>query len=116
MIEQPPVGLTTKCRVIRCTDGDTIVLELTKQIVVRLLDVWANEIKEGGANVKEYLEKRLPSGSECVVHIPYHLELDDYFTFGRILGIIYKDGININKELVDKELATKTKPKKKSKK
>lgn len=95
----------------RIINGDTIVADLgviLNDQHVRLygIDVWevTGESREKGLEAKEYLVKRLVEG-EVIIGIWPEWGRDGKGNFGRWLGIIYMDGVNINDELVEKEHA-----------
>lgn len=121
-LETPSERLVTSGRIKSVYDGDTVVLELTKEVRVRLLDCWAPEIrtrdeneKERGYAAKAYLESLLESGEIVLVDIPMTTKLQDSLTFGRVLAYIYTDvdddgtKENVSKEMVEAGHATRTK-------
>lgn len=93
-------------RVIRITDGDTIVLEKNER--VRLLGVNAPEIESryhpgepGGAEAKKWLQAKLQGRS---VYLEYDRQTRDHYK--RTLAHLYlPDGEHINLSLVEKGLA-----------
>ena len=99
-------------KVERIIDGDTIVVDLYLGLGVILddqyirfygIDTWevTGEEKEQGLIAKDYLVERL---SEGVIEIEIRPEWgqNGKGSFGRWLGIVYVDGVNINAELVEK--------------
>lgn len=96
-MKAPEYGLTTKCKLTRIIDADTIEVELTRKITVRLLDLYAPEKNtEEGKRLIEYLTKIL-NKKDLILHIPAsdRLQIKDIFTFGRVLGYIWtEDDIN----------------------
>ena len=52
-MKQPPVGLTTKVRVTNVVDGDTIDVEIVKNIRIRLRDCWWPETRTRDLEEKE---------------------------------------------------------------
>ena len=75
--ESPPIGWTVPVRVVQVYDGDTVVVEITKRVRVRLLDCWAPEVrtkdkaeKQKGYASKDHLKKIIPEGSDAILHIP----------------------------------------------
>lgn len=83
-----------------------------------MLDCWAPELKtkEGDA-AKDFLSKFLPVGSDVLVKIPFNGKLNESFSFGRVLGNVYKDTDgdgeveNLSNLMVKLGFATEKKPK-----
>jgi len=123
-LDSPTERLVTSARVKSVYDGDTVVLELTKEIRVRMLDCWAAEVrttdkeeKERGFAAKAYLQSMISSGDKVLVDIPMSNKLQDSLTFGRVLAYIYKDvdgdgeQDNLSAKMIEGGHATKTKTK-----
>ncbi len=104
-------------KVERIIDGDTIVVDLYLGLGVLLddqyirfygIDTWevTGEEKEEGLIARDYLVDRL---SEGVIEIEIRPEWgqNGKGSFGRWLGIVYVDGVDINTELVEKGHAVK---------
>ncbi len=102
-------------KVERVVDGDTIVVDLYLGLGVILddqyirlygIDAWEmrGEEKEKGLEAKEYLTKRLEEG-KIEIEIRPEWGQNGKGKYGRWLGIVYVDGVNINAELVEKEHA-----------
>jgi endonuclease YncB( thermonuclease family) len=121
-LEIPQERLVTTARVKSVYDGDTIVVELTKEIRVRMLDCWAPEDRTKDADekirgyaAKEFLQSMLEEGDVVLVDIPMTGKLQDSLTFGRVLAYIYKDTDddavldNISAKMVEGGHATRTK-------
>jgi endonuclease YncB( thermonuclease family) len=122
-LEEPSQRLATSARVKRIIDGDTLVLEVTKELRVRMLDCWAAEIrtknleeKNKGLAAKKYLESLINTDDIVLVDIPITEKLQDSISLGRFLAYIYADtdgdGIldNISDLMVKAGHATKSKP------
>ena len=103
----------------RIIDGDTIVADLYLGLNVILddqyirfygIDAWETrgEEKEKGLKAKEYLEERLSKG-KIEIEIRPEWGQNGKGSFGRWLGIVYIDGVNINVELMEKGHAVKYK-------
>jgi len=101
----------------RIIDGDTIVADLYLGLNVILddqyirfygIDAWETrgEEREKGLKAKEYLEGRLSKGKIEIKIFPEWGQ-NGKGKYGRWLGIVYIDGVNINAELVEKEHAEK---------
>lgn len=105
-------------KIVEVHDGDTITVEFKVEAKVRLLDCWAPELKtkEGDA-AKDFLSKFLPVGSDVLVKIPFNGKLNESFSFGRVLGNVYKDTDgdgeveNLSNLMVKWGFATEKKPK-----
>jgi len=101
----------------RIIDGDTIVADLYLGLNVILddqyirfygIDAWETrgEEREKGLEAKEYLEERL-SKRKIEIEIRPEWGQNGKGKYGRWLGVVYVDGVNINAELVEKEHAGK---------
>lgn len=103
-------------------DGDTVTVSVTKEFKVRLLDCWASEInskdlkeKEKGEKARDFLKKILNENEDVYVEIPLYDSIEKSFTFGRLLGYIWKDvdgdgqKDNISEIMVENKHATKSK-------
>jgi len=104
-------------KVERIIDGDTIVADLYLGLGVILddqyirfygIDAWEvrGEEREKGLEVKEYLEERLSKG-KIEIEIRPEWGRDGKGSFGRWLGIVYVDGVDINAEMMEKGYAEK---------
>lgn len=87
---RPPHGWSTQAQVVRVLDGDTLEVEITRRVRVRLLDCWAPETRDpGGPESTENLA-RLLSDSEVTLLVPTDSEeVQDIWTFGRVLGYVW---------------------------
>jgi len=101
----------------RVIDGDTIVADLSLGLGVVLddqyirlygIDAWEvkGEEREKGLLAKEYLERRLQEG-KVEIEIRPEWGRDGRGKYGRWLGVLYIDGVNINVEPVEKGHAEK---------
>ncbi len=101
-------------KVERVVDGDTIIVSLTLGLDVvlehqwiRLYDINAwetrGEQKEKGLEATKYLEERLKEGKvEIEIEIRPEWGQTGKGSFGRWLGIVYVDGVDINVEMIEK--------------
>lgn len=124
----PEPSWTTRARVIRVIDGDTIEVEIRRVFRVRMLDCWAPESKQDprvpenrraiekqrGQDAKEYLI-RLSDGADVVVQIPLTPDGDvsKVWTMGRMLGRVWltsNPAQSLNRMMVASGHATTTKP------
>lgn len=101
----------------RIIDGDTIVVDLYLGLNVILdgqyirlygIDAWETrgEEREKGLEAKEYLKERLSTG-QIEIEIRPEWGQGGKGKYGRWLGIIYMDGVNVNSELIEKGHAEK---------
>mgnify|MGYP003982653683 CR=1 FL=1 len=104
-----------KAKVIKVIDGDTIRLDIDLGFsiimvnqTVRLFGIDTPESrtrdkkeKYYGNLSKDYVKKHCPKGS----YITLHTTLDKKGKFGRILGSIFVDGKNLNKQMIKEHLA-----------
>lgn len=99
-------------KVERVIDADTIVVDLYLGLNVILddqyitlygIDAWETrgEEKEKGLEAKEYLEQRLSKGKVEIETRP-EWGSNGKGKYGRWLGLLYVDGVNINAELIEK--------------
>jgi len=99
-------------KVERVIDGDTIVVDLYLGLGVILddqyirlygIDAWETrgEERERGLLAKEYLKERLSKGN-IEIEIRPEWGQNGKGKYGRWLGIVYVDGVNLNVELVQK--------------
>jgi endonuclease YncB( thermonuclease family) len=91
--EPPPLGVTARAKIVRVLDGDTLDLQLTYKVRVRLLSCWAPEKNtEKGKKAHEDLDV-LALGKECILHVPTEdaRTLADVLTLGRVLGNVWID-------------------------
>lgn len=114
----------TKAVVKEVYDGDTIIVAVTKEYRIRMLDCWAPEVKTKdkeekarGIASRDYLRSILKDGDEILVEVPMTDRFEDSITLGRVLARVYKDldgdgkPDNISEEMVRNEFATKEKVK-----
>jgi len=120
----PKPGWCTPAKVVRVIDGDTIEVEISRTIPIRLLDCNAAEVrtrdakeKAKGLEAKRFLEDVIErSGKLVMVMIPTGIcqedpatiMLRDSQTFDRFLAWVYTvDGQNISEVMCNAGLATK---------
>jgi endonuclease YncB( thermonuclease family) len=86
----PPHGWSTQAHVTRVLDGDTIEVEITRRVRVRLLDCWAPETRDPGGPASTANLKRLLGEGEVTLLVPTDSEdISDIWTFGRALGYVW---------------------------
>ena len=114
-MKPPEVGLTARAVVKRVVDGDTLDVELRLPCRVRLLDCWAAEDDtRKGQKATKQLSLMAPEGAAVIVQIPTteaH-NVKDVFTFGRVLGRIWRSGDeeSLSSLMVRSGHATEAKP------
>lgn len=112
MTQQPPTGWTTPAKIVDIHDGDTVTVEITRRVQVRLLDCWAPEsridprvlaehreaAKSAGIAARDYLRAMAVKSAEggylrqtdAVLHIPADSgNLSDILTLNRVIGRIW---------------------------
>ena len=130
MGETPSPGWTTRGVISRVIDGDTVEVEITRKIVVRLRDCWAPEKRldpsfpEIGRNAAKLRGvasavhlQQLAEGQPCTVSVPTHVEDDgvtqdiaDSLTMTRVIGDVWiHGGLNLAAVQVERGYATRTK-------
>ena len=115
----PQPGWITRAKVVSVYDGDTLTVEVTRRMRVRLLDCWCPEVrtrdkeeKKRGLAAKAHLAELLPEGSEVVLQIPSGTDLGKSFTFGRVLGNVWANAdaaSSVSEQMVESGHATATK-------
>ena len=127
-MKEPPRGWTTDVIIKKVYDGDTVIVEIKREVTVRLKNCWCSEIrtknkeeKSKGIAARNHLRKILFEGKnkdtgmieyvDAVLLIPADDEnqLKDIFTFGRVLGHIFVDGKDVSEIMVESGHATKAK-------
>lgn len=103
----PTPGWTTHARVVRVIDGDTLEVDVTRRLQVRLLDCWAPESrtlnlteKVLGLAAKAAIQKLLKAGDVVTVQFPTDAQGEDQdlakiITMGRLLGSVWVDGKDV---------------------
>ena len=117
-MKQPPRGITTKGTVVNVVDGDTLDVEITSTIRVRLKDCWCPETrtrdleeKKKGLAAKDHLMNLLQDNKDTVLFIPADSEGDikDVFTLNRVLGYIFINSEDVSSRMVADGHATEKK-------
>lgn len=112
MTQQPPTGCTTPVAIVDIHDGDTVTVEITRRVTVRLLDCWAPQAridprvlaehreaaKAAGIAARDYLRGMAVKSAEgsyrrqtyAVLHVPADSgDLSDILTLDRVIGRIW---------------------------
>lgn len=97
-VEPPALGMTLPGKVINIVDGDTLDVETSLVVRVRLRDCWSPESrtldleeKRRGLAAKANL-KLIAEGKYCRVNIPMSRFLTASMTLDRMLGSVWLDG------------------------
>lgn len=124
----PRLGWSTPAKVVDVHDGDTVTVEVTRQLTVRLKDCWAPETgarignrrvtngeRERGELSRNELDRLLiEHGSYVTLFVPTTKDKDSIdaeaaLTFGRVVGEIWAGDTNVGDELVRRGFATRSK-------
>ena len=102
----PHVQITEDFRahVVKVHDGDTVTLRTTFRdfdFPLRFLDIDSDELSEGGEEQREWLKNKI-EGQEVDVLIKKDNRVGKY---GRLLGSIISNGMNIGEEEIRQGLA-----------
>lgn len=119
LADPPPIGWTTPVRIVRVIDGDTVEVEITRRLHVRLDQCWAPESrttdaheKRLGLAAKANLEALL-AGRTATLYIPADRDqsISNVFTLSRVVGTIWTDDdpASVNRRQVDHGHAWTTK-------
>lgn len=127
VMQEPPKGITTDCKVVRVIDGDTVDIEITRTLRIRLLDCWAPETrskdpaeKAKGFESKKYLHNllkekfyndlaaRKPKKVTLFIPADEKGEVKDNFSFSRVLGRLFVGGQDVSELMVTAGKATAT--------
>ena len=116
-MQQPPKGFTTKAKVTRIIAGDTVDVEISRKVRVRLKDCWAPEKrsrdiveKQKGMAAFSHLATLLHE-EDVVLFIPADEqgEIKDIFTFGRVVGHVFLNEEDMSEHMIESGHATKEK-------
>lgn len=123
----PPEGLTLPGQVVEVHDGDTVTVEVTTRMRVRLIDCWAPEVtmdrrvpaaeraaaKAAGNASREHLQRMVSKSPSCKLHIPRTGDdIGDMTSMGRVLGKVWLSDDatrSVSDRMVSAGHATKTK-------
>lgn len=116
-MEKPLHGLSAACRIVDVHDGDTVTVEITRRVRVRLLDCWAPEVtgaeKPQGIKSRDAL-RAIALLKSATLYVPTegNDELGDVMTFDRVLGHVWLESDpsqSLSERQVRAGFATKTK-------
>ena len=91
-------------KVKRVVDGDTIIVKWQERdfdFPVRLADIQAPELKEGGLESKKWLEGKIKDKEVEILINPYNR----VGKWGRILGEVLHRGMNLNELSIQEGMA-----------
>ena len=116
-MSQPPRGLALPAYVVSVHDGDTLTVDVTVRVNVRLCgdgtdeECWAPELREpGGIAAREHL-KRLALGQRGTLVIPIGdaQNLSQLFSLGRVLGDVWIEGHSLSQRQIESHHASSRK-------
>jgi endonuclease YncB( thermonuclease family) len=109
---QSTPAIVVPCKIVDIHDGDTLTVDVTFRVNVRLLDCWAPEVtgdeRDSGLMSKAKLES-LAASKAGLLTVPLGDSLGKSLTFGRVLARISVDGKDLSDSMVAAGAATKTK-------
>ena len=120
-MKPPQTGWTTPAEIVRVIDGDTLVVRVSRELHVRLLDCWAPESrttdleeKHRGLKSKEFLQKLIDDAGvqDARLFVPTNGEQDlsSVLTLGRVLGKVWlANGTDLSETMVEAGKATAAK-------
>jgi len=102
--------LRVPARLTNVVDGDTVDVEVKLVVRVRLLDCWVPDKTEQDAKAAAYI--RQFAGKPVLLEVPWPPkgELRRGLTFGRVLGRVYANRINIDREIIKRGWGMPEKP------
>ncbi len=113
--KDPQGSFRTKAKVVKVYDGDTVTVEIKYTLKVRLIDCWAEEIKDKDEEKKklaiearDYLSS-LVKDKEVDLEIPINESISNSITLNRFLGRIYVENQDVSSIMVEKGFAKKEK-------
>ena len=95
----PQITEDFRAVVTKVHDGDTITLECDFRdfaFPLRFLDIDAQELSEGGAEVRDWLKEQI-LGEEVEIKINKNNRVGKY---GRLLGYVIHKGLNLNEMML----------------
>jgi endonuclease YncB( thermonuclease family) len=120
--ERPVSGWSTDATITRVIDGDTVVVEVRRELHIRLLGCWAPESrstdpreKTRGLAAKANMQKLCPEGQAVRLLIPpgkHKEDISDVFTMGRAMAYVWRDGDDrtLSQQQVDGGFAVRDDP------
>lgn len=93
-------------KVVRVTDCDTITIQTeNRKEKIRLAEIDAPEVSHFGSKAQPYGKESGEYLRNLVAHKNVRVDIETVDKYGRIVGIVYVDGKNINLEMVKNGLA-----------
>lgn len=106
----PTPEIVVPATMVRFYDGDTCTIRVSQDYHIRLLDAWCPELKEpGGIAARDTMIAKCPPGTDITVRVPYHNDFSKMFSFGRVLGYVYRGPTNLSEYAVEQGVAKKNK-------
>lgn len=108
-----PIIRNNVCKVLKVLDGDTIIVaalcrDLAISFTVRLLGINCPETRTKNSDEKAAGNHSKTILTELLLKANItHVELSSRDPYGRYVGIIYADGVNINDYMVNNKYAAK---------
>lgn len=98
-------GKTFIAKCIDVYDGDSITVIFKfngeyQQFKVRMLGYDSPELRTKNQNEKEYALEAKRVLSDQILNRTFKLECSEFDKYGRLLGVVYIDGINVNEWMV----------------
>lgn len=104
------LGIKVPAKVVKICDGDTIAVEVSTILKIRLLGVRARELtskdpveKQAAHDDKAKLMAKISIDDKIIVEIPLSEDnrLEKSITLQRFLGLLYKNNECINQKLLE---------------
>lgn len=108
-MKQPPLGWTTPVKLIRALDGDTVEVVVERKMIIRIEDLWCEEVRGGTAETKEvgfaakdHILKIITDAETLVLHVPLQdNDLKDRFSMSRVIGRLFADTHDVSVTMID---------------
>lgn len=116
-MKMPPLGWTTPVKFVRALDGDTIEVVVERKLIIRVSDLWCEEVRGGtpeekavGFAAKDHVIKIVEDAESLVLHVPMQDEdFKDRLSLGRIVGKLFADSEDISVTMIEDGHGTATK-------
>ena len=113
----PPLGVTARATVKRVIDGDTLIVELSVPVRIRLKDCYAPEVRGAdyldGVKSKEYMKSIAKPGTKVRISVDTEAANGpgDLLSFERLLADVWVDetSTSLAQMMIDAGHARKTK-------
>jgi endonuclease YncB( thermonuclease family) len=116
-MKQPPLGWTTPVKLVRVLDGDTVEVVVERKLIIRISDLWCEEIRGGTAKekavgfaAKSHAIKLVTDAGQLVLHVPIEdNDFKDRLSMGRVVGKLFADEQDIAISMIEDGHGTATK-------